>query len=562
MNSCYKRLILILAILTNGYLCAATYHVDALHGNDSNNGLCHEKAFKTLLRCNTLPLKAGDSILLNTDSPHRGFLMLDRICGTKDCPVVISAYNTQQGRRRHARIDARHHMAGVFLRNCSHITVSRLSISADGGETDTLTCRERMRCGVLVKAERNGIAENIILQQLHIQDVFYHSAGHTHTPSEVRTANGTQPYGWGIRILSSDPQSRIDNVYIGSCTVENVGHTGIKCTGNGIFGEQNTRHIILSDNTVTRTGGPGLQFSCLADVHITRNTVTYSGSEDDSRKWGRGSGMWTWGCDNVLIDKNRFLFANGPADSAGAHIDYNCRNVIVEKNFSAYNAGGFCEILGSNHHCAYRYNISVNDGFRQKGVGRAFQEGKSLWTSGYSGKKRLSGPFDCYIYNNTIYTDHFIPANRVAFANTSERILIANNIICYRSGRVTTVAGDQYKSEQRHNGQNKGIILHHNLFLDLDAWNRGTDIHDSDPLTGDPRFLRPGGLSPEDYLPLEESLIRDRGIRIRRMKGDRQGLKGGEQVQSDIMGTPIDGAPDMGAIEFRNQSFFKPIKKH
>ena len=27
--------------------------------------------------------------------------------------------------------------------------------------------------------------------------------------------------------------------------------------------------------------------------------------------------------------------------------------------------GGFCEILGDNINCGYRYNISVNDGYRE-----------------------------------------------------------------------------------------------------------------------------------------------------------------------------------------------------
>ena len=119
-----------------------------------------------------------------------------------------------------------------------------------------------------------------------------------------------------------------------------------------------------------------MQFSGVTDGHIHHNKIDHSGSTADSRNWGRGSGLWTWSCSNIVIEHNRFENANGPGDSAGVHIDYNCNDVVIQYNLSANNAGGFCEILGNNYNCAYRYNISINDGYRVKGVNGAFQEGK------------------------------------------------------------------------------------------------------------------------------------------------------------------------------------------
>ncbi|HMP30288.1 MAG TPA: right-handed parallel beta-helix repeat-containing protein, partial [Saprospiraceae bacterium] len=164
----------------------------------------------------------------------------------------------------------------------------------------------------------------------------------------------------------------------------NVSHTGIKLTGKN----KNIINIEINENEVFKTGGPGIQMSDVKYVHVFNNKVNYSGSNDDSRKWGRGSGLWTWSASHVLIEKNHFLNANGPGDSAGAHIDYNCDNIVLQHNFSANNAGGFCEILGNNYNCAYRFNISVNDGHRVKGENGAFQEGKIFWLSGYQGDKK------------------------------------------------------------------------------------------------------------------------------------------------------------------------------
>ena len=63
---------------------------------------------------------------------------------------------------------------------------------------------------------------------------------------------------------------------------------------------------------------------------------------------------------NTVISNNKFQNANGPADSAGCHIDFNCNDIIVENNLSRNNAGGFIEILGNNYNCSYRHNLSIN----------------------------------------------------------------------------------------------------------------------------------------------------------------------------------------------------------
>ena len=56
-----------------------------------------------------------------------------------------------------------------------------------------------MRCGVLVQISEVGTYEGITLSGLQIEDVFFEDEGFERGKSEVRTANGTQSYGWGIR---------------------------------------------------------------------------------------------------------------------------------------------------------------------------------------------------------------------------------------------------------------------------------------------------------------------------------------------------------------------------
>ena len=128
--------------------------------------------------------------------------------------------------------------------------------------------------------------------------------------------------------------------------------------------------------------------------------------------WKRGSGLWPFDCQDVVIQENRFLNAHGPGDSYGAHIDYGNENVVLQYNFSYHNEGGFVEILGDNIRCGYRYNISVNDGYREDPDGEPWdKKGKIFWVGNYCGSSTVRCPStETFIYNNTVFvTDTLNP---------------------------------------------------------------------------------------------------------------------------------------------------------
>lgn len=400
-----------------------------------------------------------------------------------------------------------------------------------------------MRCGVLITSTRKGAHQNISLTNLEIKNIFYENPNFQRGKDEVRTANGTQSYGWGLRLINYNKNSIFKDIHIESCTISNVGHTGIKIKGP-------LKGLKLYNNEVSKTGGPGMQTSIVEDAHIKGNKVNYSGSKDDSRKWGRGSGLWTWGCNKILIEKNSFRNANGPADSAGVHIDFNCKNVIVQYNISENNAGGFAEILGNNHNCSYRYNVSINDGHRVKKKGVAFQEGKIYWLSGFVGKDReRNGPYNTYFYNNTIYVKSDVVA-KMAVAKVAEGVLIANNIF-YIEGKSKAVLGDQYKPQNAGEADIPDVVFKNNLFLKASNWPKKVLVQDEAPVYGNPQFVNTGGTEITDYIPTNIELIKDKGIEIPFIPQDKKGLYIGLKMKKDILGNSIKGKPDMGAIEIK-----------
>ena len=115
--------------------------------------------------------------------------------------------------------------------------------------------------------------------------------------------------------------------------------------------------------------------------------------------------MWPFDCKNIVAQNNKFMNAHGPMDSYGSHIDYGNENVVFQYNYSCNNEGGFAEILGDNINCGYRYNISVNDGYREDPNGTPWdKKGKIFWVSNFCGQNPIRCPnVGTFIYNNTVF---------------------------------------------------------------------------------------------------------------------------------------------------------------
>ncbi|WOH36238.1 right-handed parallel beta-helix repeat-containing protein [Thalassotalea fonticola] len=542
-------MMIIIALISNVY--AADYYVHP-QGNDKNSGLSQFDAWQTLSKASQQHYQPGDNLLLAKGQQFYGELLLSGQHGQPDKPIRVSSYAQTGINDQSAYIDAGKEHTALSLINSSYIEVSDLALSAitpivaHNNKVVKYKAKPAMRLGVLVKTTLPGEYPGIVLKRLQIKDVFYHQAGFQRGSDEVKTANGKQSYGWGIRVINNLKRASFIDLEISDSTISNVSHTGIKFTSK----HQNIEDVRVINNDVLKTGGPGIQLSGVKNGYFAHNRVNYSGSNNDSRKWGRGSGLWTWGSDNILIEHNEFKNANGPGDSAGVHIDFNCSNVVVQYNFSANNAGGFCEILGNNFNNAYRYNISVNDGRRVKGVDGAFQQGKTFWLSGYRGKnKTRSGPFHSYFYNNTIYVDDTI-ISKIAIDNKAKGILIANNIF-HIVGKSEAVLGDQYRADTANNQPIENVVFTNNLFLNQKNWPSDIAIKDSNPLFGNARFINAGGLNKSDYRPTAASLIKGKGIAIKALPGDNIGLEIGFKVNRDILNNPIRNKPDLGAIEIQ-----------
>ncbi len=249
--------------------------------------------------------------------------------------------------------------------------------------------------GVFITTSEDGLSRDIYLKHVFIHDIFPAAEG----LSEGKIS--LTHHGYGIEMLiPKSSEGTIKNIAVENCRIARTGHFGIR-TRSATKGRA-VENVVVCHNQTEQTGGSAFLAGWAKNVLVNDNVFDRSGSYIDERMHGRGSCSWTFAAENVLYENNQFMNAEGLGDSAGVHIDFNCRNVIVQRNLSYNNEGGFMELLGNNYNCAYRYNISINDGARVLGVDGAFQEGKTLFVSGHC-MNAPYGPFHSYFYNNTVY---------------------------------------------------------------------------------------------------------------------------------------------------------------
>jgi hypothetical protein len=438
-------------------------------------------------------------------------------------------------------IDATGYIAGIHLEDSSYVEVSNIRIASDGGEALESRALEE-RYGVLVEVTQAESQTHMYLKDLEIHDIFATQS----VPSDGKMP--TTNKGVGIRISTAYWVSpHLSDLLIENCSIRRTGFTGMLFTASWRADpEVKISDVRVLNNYLEDIGGPAIQPNRVEDMVVRGNTVDKSGSFADPRMHGRGSGIWPWRCDNVLIEKNRFMHARGKHDSCGAHIDIGNTGVVIQHNLSLDNEGGFIEILGDNRNCSYRYNVSINDGSRLKGVNGALADGRLFWISSYAGGGEDEGMAvtNTYIYNNTMYVAS--DAN-VAFSVSKmvDGVYVANNIF--------HVLGDTFDSYGPWSDvpgvEPNNIVFTNNIYRYVDTVPTTLNIQDTGPIYGDSGFANPGSSSPEAYVPSNAGLLQDRGTTVTNLPGDNIGLPTGLVVHGDYFGNPIVGPPDIGAVE-------------
>ena len=373
-----------------------------------------------------------------------------------------------------------------------------------GGVENSWGSGKNVRFGIKVVASTQKL-ENFSFNNLYIHNIYP-------TPDLIDNIH----LGYGIKLeTQSDTLSgllnTISNVKLTNTTISETGHYGfwIKSLGlNGIDSIKNNQ--ILVDNCVfENTGGSGFVPNKSKNVLVQNCIFNHTGSSIDSRMWKRGSGMWPFDCKNVIAQHNKFMNAHGPMDSYGSHIDYGNENVVFQYNYSYNNEGGFAEVLGDNINCGYRYNISVNDGYREDPDGTPWdKKGKIFWVSNFCGQ----GPVRCpsvgtFIYNNTVFVNDTLNPEIYFWPDIGDVHVYNNLIVVGQNGDIVpTLIENDFND----------LYVSHNLFYDSSRIDLDSDL-ENNAIYGDPLLLNTvyfGEDNPLAYQIQNNSLAINNGFLI------------------------------------------------
>ena len=469
---------------------ATTYYISQSDGDDDNDGLSELTAFASLEKISTVDLFAGDQVRLKSGDTFLGLFSVNG-SGADGAPIVISRYGSgAQPIIDGASAQGGSHGQAIYLNNVSFIEISDIHVTNDRSVSHPFYL-DTVGYGIFVHNNAHSVMEHFHFDHITVDGVFAVSTSGV----EFNKLKVAGIYFRSEKNEVGNPVKHIRDVEVSDSYFTRTGKFGIWSQHGGGEGEEHEARnmdYVFRRNHTFKTGGsgitPGRTYNCL----LEHNTFEYPGSDLDSRMAKRGSGAWFFGCRNVLAQHNVSKHARGDNDSYGMHIDFGNKNVILQYNYSEDSEGGFCEILGDNINSCYRYNVSVNDGFRGT-------KGNSIWVSKYSTSNTRSD-FN-YVYNNTIYVDAAItPDIDIESKNT----YIYNNVFyAVGSGRI----GDNVSVVLESGSQ---LNVSNNLFYG-NVSNELKNL-DTNPYLGNPLFVNAGTTSDSGYPLLLKSPALDRGL--------------------------------------------------
>ena len=285
----------------------------------------------------------------------------------------------------------------------------------------------------------------------------------------------------------------IDHVVVEDTEITRTGHYGLWIKALGLAGNNDIKNTNIRQRMhLHKHGRIGFVPNRCRDVVVEHCVYNHTGSSVDERMWKRGSGTWTFKCERVLIQNNRLMNAHGPQDSYSAHIDYGNKDVVIQYNLSFNNEGGFAEVLGDNINCGYRYNISINDGYREDPDGLPWnKKGKIFWVSTF-----VAALFDAQVWVLFFTTTPFMLIPRStpkSMFGLNRETFTLNNIICMASDGETL----QSFLEDQDNQYSVGT----NLFYPLSRIALDEDLFEG-ALMVDPVFNVPNSA----MIPLQSAL--------------------------------------------------------
>ncbi len=520
------------------------YFVDDLTGNDNNKGTSMQSAYRSVEKINKLNLLPGDSVLFRRGGEWIGNLMPKGI-GSQNKRIVIGAYGKGPAPVLDAKgVIGKGETASYTIRlfNQEYIEIRDLKIKnfkpfeipvpvKSGSKT---AFSNAVKMGIFVEGKDAGTLHQIHFTGLEICDV--------NGAMQTKDNGGIfMDISWNDDASLRKPTS-FEDVVLQNCSIHDVDRTGFSNMSvwwnrslkskwgdtlpNGkVHNWVPSMKIIIRNNRFERTGANALIVRAAESPLIEYNFF------NECSVKGSGNASFPFNCDNALFQFNEACFTvynteadswdgKKDADAGGFDSDWNCKNTIIQYNYSHDNGFGgvlICCDGGSknsfNDGTVIRYNIFENNAHHIV---------------------RTSGPAtSSKVYNNLFYSgpgkDSVMMVYHKSWGGYSDSTLYQNNIFVAR-GRGATF----------NTGKSTRNFFHSNLFYGIEK----NKPFDPEGIDANPKFVDEGGNCGAypwlRYFLQPSSPAIHSGIPVEKNGG------------RDYTGQKLNLIPDRGPIEFRD----------
>ncbi len=473
------------------------YYLSSTEGNDANTGTI-DSPWRTLDKISSVNLKPGNTVNFKCGDRFDGHFVVNG-SGTEAEPITMTSY----GVGNKPIITGEAGVAGggdyqeaILVENQDNIIFDGLEINNER-TIDRSGIDETDAFGIYIYNSGTEIMRNFVFRNMTFQNVY--------APKPILPGDGEDAFN-GLEVAAvrfyvakntvAGQEKNIQDVLMENCYFTDLQRLGVhmKHAGgaSGIGNESINRNmnLVFRNNQFHNTGGtcilPTMTYNCL----IEDNVFDHPGSDVDPRMPNRGSSVWTWRCYNTVIQRNQCISTRGYLDSHGIHIDHENYNTFIQYNYMEDCEGGFVEILGGNVNAVYRFNLSVNDGWRENP--NWINSNHTIWLNEVTPSGTHQSEYS-YIYNNTVVMDQpFTTAIDIDAKYTH----IFNNIFYSING---SGMGAQQVSVKNNNTP---LFMKKNLFYGTVAQNFKN--MDTSPIYGEPQF-KDGGTGNSSKYQLEST---------------------------------------------------------
>ena len=343
-----------------------TYYVDSENGNDLNNGLSPQTAWKTPEKAGTIFYIGGDKLLFKRDGLFSGSLFVKYLPVNENI-FEINAYGTGDK----PVLDALGKEICVLkLFNTPHVEVKNLFITQTNNEIPVI------RRGIYCQAEDYGALKHVKFDSLTVKDIIG-NPGKDDGDMLAKSNAGLFSEITGNNIPTFFDGYFLENSYF--CRVGRHGATNqsswqtrsltenVNWTpSRGMYIRKNVFEETASDGLIVRVAHrPVMEYNL-----FKRCSVTLS-----------GNASFSFNCDSAIWQFNEACYTvynTGDHDAAGFDSDYKSKNTIFQYNYAHHNeygcmliTGGPASSKGFNDGTVVRYNVFYNNahhGLRVSGL--------------------------------------------------------------------------------------------------------------------------------------------------------------------------------------------------